>query len=86
MTLGDPEPEFLVLKILRARNKFFLEFGCGNALISTYIVGEGGFRGLEFLEWCGSHAGRTRQGGGGHMTILKLRAGTAVHDFKIDQY
>lgn len=24
--------------------------------------------------------------GGCHMTILKLRAGTAVHDFKIDQY
>ena len=25
-------------------------------------------------------------GGAGHMTILKLKAGTAVHDFKIDQY
>lgn len=49
MALGHLEPGFLVLKILQTRDKFCQEHGRGNALISTYTVDEGGFRGVKSL-------------------------------------
>lgn len=85
---GDPESRFVVLKILKARDKFCQDLGWRNAFISNSF---------PLRLWMRVVAGIWSPSGGmGAMqdwpdqrwlkAILKLRVGTDVHDFKIDQY
>lgn len=82
MALGDPEPEFLVLKILKSMDKFCQDLGWRNALNSLTLWVR-----VVVRTWSPQGSVRAMQDWPDqwHMTVRKLHAETDVHDFKIDR-